>query len=510
MNSLPDPTIPDAVRRQAGNRRPALSCLTAGLLAGGISLFAWAQSPPPASSVDPAALTALRQRYQTLLSEAGKPSLSRWLTALGSLEKQRVATGDFDGAARVRGKISALRGSTPAGSGQSAAAAGRPSIFLRPGQARTTPGVEFTDAAKETLRFKKTGGSLEWELSSVIPGIYDVRLTFGVFGPGDQNDLPDPMVTPPAGSPDPVPGNGAPPLPVPLRSDAGGGALEFRRISNFGAGASVLRRTIRPTGGWATYRTLSLGTMDFDSRLAKLSLRAVDCLPMGLMDFRSIELVPAAAPGSAGYPKDLARLKEVYQKQFTEYTRPVNAKYLKSLTDLEAQMALTKDTDTLALIRQEKKRLDRGGDDTQQAPMTFQLPVNDSLVATIRGEARLTSQKDFLIRLRPAGGCEIIWKLTRLGIPPGQYKVQIDCRLTAETGGTASLFSMAGGGTPDPALTITIPPAGEPVPLTSFNPGTVTIGKGSDHLFLRVTSLEKSDGSLCDLKSLRLTPVTAP
>lgn len=521
--------IPSPVRlsglfqKLAGSSRRAWLWSSAGLLAaGGLSLSTLAQIPEPAPaaapvtapSTDPAGLTALRQRYQNLLAAAAKPSLARWLSALENLEKQRIAAGDFDGASRVREKILSLRGSQAAGSASTPTGASRGSIVLRPAQARLSPGVEFMDASRETLRFKKTGGNLEWELTNAPAGNYEVRLTFGVAGPSDENDQPDPLLNPPA-APAPGPPDAVPPSPplVP-RTDAGGGVVEFRRLTNLAAGPTLLRRSLRSTGGWATFRTLSLGTIELDSRLARLSLRAGDCQALGLMDFRSVELAPvtrATTPGSSAYPKELARLKEVYQKQFTDLTKPVNAKYLKALADFEAQIARTRDTDTLALVRQEKKRLERGGDDTVQPPMTFDLPVNDSLTATIRGEARLTSQKDYLIRLRPAGGCEIIWKLTRLGIPPGTYKVQLDCRLTPETGGSALLFSMASGSSePNTGLNISIPGTPVPVPQTSINPGNITIAKGSDHLFLRVTALEKNEGSLCDLKALHLTPVTPP
>lgn len=506
-----------------------------------------AQNPAPSTPVtpssgaadtDPAALAALRKRYQLFLANAGKPAMDRWVAALEALEKQRIASGDFDGAARVRSKIASLQGGTAASAGTSAtvAASARIPTVLRPAQARNSSGVEFTGAGKLTPRFKKNGSSMEWELTNVQPGYYEVRLTFGTFGPADETGVPDPRWTPEAV---PAPASGAASgqnLPVFQPSaDRGGGVIEFRRVSSLGAGPLMLRRTIRPTGGWSEFRTISLGKMNLDSRIAKFSLRATECQAMGLMDFRSIEFVPSDAstgsagnagtdtvppltagfipePGSPAYPRELTRLKEVYQKNFIEQTKPANIKYLKNLTDLEAQISLTKDTDTLALLRQEKKLLERGGDSTVQPAITFDLPVNDSLVATIRGEARLTSQKDYLIRLRPAGGCEIIWKLTKLGIPPGTYNVQVECRMSAGGGGTASLFAQSGGKNDPPAgaLDILIPnfvTAGDAQTLT---PGKVTIAKGADHLFLRVTALTNSDGSLCDLKRLRLTPVSAP
>ncbi|RYD32607.1 MAG: hypothetical protein EOP86_15320 [Verrucomicrobiaceae bacterium] len=497
--------------------RRALGVLASGVTAAGLSLISGAQAPATASSVkDPPALTALRQRCQSVLADTGKAAQERWLAVLDALEKRRVAVGDLAGAARVREKMVSLRGGARA-DGMPDAGGGsgsRPVLRLRPDQARVIGAVEHPEPGKPNLRFKRAGGALEWQLPTAATGFYDVRLTFGTAGPGNENDQPDPLRKPSAGPPLLRPPGGGPEgvvtppgPPLPRRNDAGGGIVEFRMV-NPATGSSVLHRTIRPTGGWEIYQTLSLGAVELTGPRVGVSLHALDCQPMGLMDFRGLELLPTTAAPSPGNP-ELTRLKEVYQRQFAEQTRTLNAKYLKSLTDLEARISLTKDTDTLAQLRQEKKRMEQGSGDSLLAPVTFRLPVNDSLVTTIRGEARLTSQKDYLIRLRPAGSCEIIWKLTKLGIPPGTYEVELECRLSPETGGAASLFSTGGGGsaTPDAALAISVAPGGGEGVTTVIRPGKVTIGKGSDHLFLRVNSLAKSDGSLCDLKGLRLTSV---
>ncbi|MDB6136409.1 MAG: hypothetical protein JWM59_4652 [Verrucomicrobiales bacterium] len=490
--------------------------LAFGLTAAGLSVISGAQAPAPASPLkDPSALTALRQRYRSVLTDTGKAAQERWLTVLNALEKQRITAGDLTGAARVREKMLSLRGGArPNGMPDTGSGYGsRSPLQLRSDQARMIGAVEHSEPGKPNLRFKRAGGALEWQLPNAASGFYEVRLTFGTLGPGNENDQPDPLQKPSAGPPPFRPPGGGPEgvvppgPPLPRRNNAGGGIVEFRMVSP-GTGPSVLHRTIRPTGGWEVYQTLSLGVVEIAGPRAVISLRALDCQPMGLMDFRGLELLPTTArPPLSNI--ELTHLREVYQRQFAEQTRTLNAKYLKSLTDLEARIPLTKDTDTLAQLRQEKKRLEQGSGDSLLTPITFRLPVNDSLATTIRGEARLTSQKDYLIRLRPAGSCEIIWKLTKLGIPPGTYDVELECRLSPETGGTASLFSTGGGGsaTPDASLPISVASGGEGGIATIIRPGRVTIGKGSDHLLLRVNSLAKSDGSLCDLKGLRLTSI---
>ena len=266
----------------------------------------------------------------------------------------------------------------------------------------------------------------------------------------------------------------------------------------------------------------------------KFSLRAVDAQPAGEMDFYRLELVPAA-PASAAVPadpaglKELARLKEVYQKQFAEQTRGVTAKYLKNLGDLEISAARSSDTETLALVRQEKQRMSQPESRTTGAAPPDNkvrvLPVTERLYMLAGGEAGLTNQGDYLTKLRPVNDCIITWKLAGLGVPSGTYSVEAECRLTPEHGGTATLMAAANGGVTGPPMPCKFePPQFDPYSiitrrrpdgtpgtstLRTFTLGKVTIPKGSDYLKLQVTSLTVPDGSLCDLKLLRLTPVPA-
>jgi hypothetical protein len=366
---------------------------------------------------------------------------------------------------------------------------------------------------------------MEWELPGQTPGLYQVNLVCGVMGETDENNRPDPLTDPKAA----LPGRATESIPT----AAAGGVVEFRKLTNLKEGGALLRRTVRSTGGWAMTRVLTLGTVELDSKIIKFSLRAAEALPAGLMDFHRLELVPAVpvAPtggaSEAGGIKDLAKLRELYQNQFTELTKGVSARYHKSLGELEANAARTRDNDTLAMVRQEKKRLERGSlENGPVAETSHLLPVTERLYMLLSGEARLTSQGDYLTRLRPAKTCEVTWKLAGLGVTSGTYTVELDCRLTPEHGGTATLAAATPGGTPGPPLTITTeaPDFGQAAVATkrkpdgtpgtsmtrSFKAGKVIIPKGSEYLTLRVDSLKVPDGGLFDLKSLRLTPVAPP
>ena len=467
---------------------------------------------------DPAALTALRLRYQTLLAEAEAPPRARWAAALEGQEKHRVAAGDFVGASLLRERRMALL------SAKAAAPSVRQAVELSPGMARTSTGVEFLDAKKAVARFRRTGAMMEWELPGQTPGTYQVNLVCGVMGTDDQSNLPDPYKDP------------AVPLlvrpPGSVLDGMAGGVVEFRKLTSLKEGGTLLRGSVRSTGGWANERTLPLGMVDLDSKIVTFSLRAVESMPAGVMDFRRIELVRSGAANGVGADpggiRELVRLQEVYQKEFAEQTRSITGKYLKALGELEVSSVKNKDNDTLALVRQEKQGLGQGEEAAHAGPAKATarvLPVTEKLYMLVKGEARLTSQGDYLTRMRPAGGCEVTWKLAGLGVASGTYDVEVECRLTPGHGGTAVLSATTPGGSPGPPMNLRVAapgfvpgavitkrkPDGTPgTSLTSiFKAGRVTIPKGSEYLKLEVTSLIVPDGALCDLKALRLIPAEA-
>ena len=472
---------------------------------------------------EPTALSLLRQRYEALMLEAEGPPRGRWLASLEALERQKAAAGDYGAAAALRER----RLGTPGTSGGAAEAERRP-IVLRGAGAKLVGGVEFLDAKKEVGRFRRQGALMEWELPGQVPGWYEVRLVCGVMGAADENGAEGEAQAPSA----------APsPSAAPAASGAGearaGGVVEFREVTNLSEAGSVLRRALRSTGGWTKARALSLGTVELDRHFVKFSLRGAEVLPGGLMDFLRVELVPVARPGEVGGGADggakaLGRLREVYLKEFAELGKAMNAKYLKELVDLEMAAGREQDNETLALVRQEKKRLERGGEESGGEHV---LPVAEKLYLLLSGEARLNNQGDYLTHLRPAGSCEITWKLAGLGVASGTYAVEVECRMGAGQGGRAVLYATgATGAGMEPGEPLEIVVEGQkvaeaPKPVvvpgaakrkadppppsvaSRLSPGKIVIPKGSQYLSLRVESLAVADGSLFDLKSVRLSPV---
>jgi hypothetical protein len=475
---------------------------------------ALAQSPG-----DPAALAALRSRYQKLLVEAESPARLHWLAALEELERQKAASGDFEGAAAVRAqRLSWLK----EGGMRTATAAAVQPVLLKGADAKTKSGVEAMDQKKESMRFRRNGASLEWELPGQIPGTYQVSLVCGVTGRYDQTNQPDPLRDP------------REPLPVRAANQyvdpaSAGGVVEFRKAGGLNEGVRVLRCSVRSTGGWTVTRSLPMGAVTLDNKSVKFSLKAVDALPAGVMDFYRLELVPDgnAAEADVQGAKELARLKEVYQKQSTDLSKAVNARYLKGLADLEISASRSGDNETLALVRQERKRLEGAGAAAGSQPETpsgagkHVLPVTEKLYMLLKGEVKLTNQGDYLTRMRPAKSCEVLWKLAGLGVPSGTYAVALDYRVTAGNGGSATLFASSTGTGPSPGLSFEVAglkgrqgsfPKSGAASKTSQGEvvGRVVIPKGSQYLTLRVDSLTDPGGSLFDLKAIGLMPLTTP
>ena len=470
------------------------------------------------SAGDPAALAALRARYQKLLMEAESPARLHWLAALEALERQKAVAGDFEVAAAVRAqRLSWLK----EGGMRSAAAAVLQPISLKGADAKTKSGVEAVDQKKESMRFRRNGASMEWELPGQMPGTYQVSLVCGVIGRFDLTNQPDPLRDP------------REPLPVRIPSqfiDPGlaGGVVEFRKTGVLNEGVRVLRCSVRSTGGWTVTRSLPMGSVTLDSKSVKFSLKAVDALPAGVMDFYRLELVPDARAAGADVQgaKELARLKDVYQKQSTDLSKGVNARYLKGLADLEVSASRNGDNETLALVRQERKRMEGAGAGAGASPNITAgtgrhvLAVKEKLYVLLKGESRLTNQGDYLTRMRPAKSCEVIWKLAGLGVPSGTYSVALDYRVMAGNGGSATLFASSPGTEPAPGLSIevagvdgnrgSIPKSAAIFTSQGEVLGNVVIPKGSQYLTLRVDSLNDPGGSLCDLKAIELMPLTAP
>ncbi len=492
--------------------------LLLGLALGAVATV-WGQGGVPAG--DPAGLGLLRQRYEVLLQEAEAAARGRWLAALEQAERQKVAERDYAGAMVLRERRVGAAGAV------AEVAGGRRPIVMRGAGAKQVSGVEFLDVKKEVARFRRQGALMEWELPGQVPGLYEVCVVCGVLGAADENGPAEGAEAaagaPSAAAPSAAPSAGKPPAAGSADIRAGG-VVEFREITNLNEGGTVLRRAVRSTGGWTKTRALSLGRVELDSKFVKFSLRGVEVLPAGLMDFLRLELVPVAAAvdsAEGGGAKGLERLKEVYQKEFVELGKGMSAKYLKELVDLEMAAGRAQDVETLALVRQEKKRLEGSG--SVEEGGSHVLPVAEKLYLLMSGEARLNNQGDYLTHLRPAGSCAITWKLAGLGIASGTYAVEIVGRLGPGQGGTALLYASGAAVEAGPPLAVEVEagkfpevPVGvkrkpEAAPVGSvpcqIRPGKVMIPKGAQYLSLKVDTLQVADGSLFDLKSIRLTPV---
>ena len=470
--------------------------------------------------VVPPALLAAKARMADSLAVADRTVTSQWLTSLAELEKSRAVAGDYDGALRVRQRREQALLSAGTDDGRS------PVVLTVGNNTRKGTGLLVADAA--TAEFRASGASIEWELTGDYRGWYEVLLTHAVMGNKDHSDEITPVV-------------GNLPSSARKRTDSSssssstpqaGGVAAFQSISGLGGSSLVLRREIVSTGGWNSYRTVSMGRIQFPSqtRLGKFRLSAEDVASPGLMHMRQLELVPVAEPAQAkeGENAELARVKEAFSREFRTRSSVSIAQYRRDLEAMEQRATRSKDIDLLARVQEELRLLTSAPEilafssnsEIASAPQNITLPVANSFGCQFRGETVIDSAKKFLTKLRPAGSASVTWRLPVFGVPSGVYQVSIDCRVPVSGGGTATLTpGGTGGALAGKALKVNIKPVATPArrakkptssdePLTADRrteqPGEIVIGKNAETLTLTVDSVVHSDGWLMDLSSISL------
>jgi hypothetical protein len=494
--------------------------VSAALVVTAVVATAQAPSPPGPNSPVPEtlhpAVAAVRARLGQSLAVADRTVTFQWLSSLTELERRRASAGDYEGAQRVR-----LRGE------QALAAAGtddgRSSVPLLVGDSTNKGTGLSVNESQTTAEFRTKGAFLEWDMTGAFGGWYEVMLTHGVMGGKDQTAEISPVIGPIPKHREDSDSEAAPT----------GGWVAFQNMSNLGA-ATVLRREIVSTGGWNSWRTVSLGRIQMpDSRLAKFRLTGEEVAKRGLMHFRQLELIPVSAPASAAVAGEdkLTGARVVFEKEFRSRVSVNSTGYRSALASLEQQAIRTKDNDLLYRVREEVKRLAETPEklalssDAELAalPAKFKLTVGDSFSCQRRGDIKLDSGSSTLTQLRPAGTAAIIWRLSAFNVVSGVYEVEIDCRVPLNGGGGASLGAFGAANAPaGPALKFDVKPvvlpenknkplaSGEPAPSAekrTEEPGKIIIGKNAESLILSINSLVHSNGSLMDITSLKLTRI---
>jgi hypothetical protein len=266
--------------------------------------------------------------------------------------------------------------------------------------------------------------------------------------------------------------------------------------------------------------------MELSGNLAKFRLTAREAYRSGLMNFRSLELVPASAPLTSTGERDLEAARKTFSNAFRQGTADANKTYRESL---QRMAAAQKDADLLVRIRREMARLEESpeklafsSDEDDGTGGNIVLRPGSGLNWKLRGEVRLDTgvPNGMFTTLRPAPTASISWRLAAWNVPSGSYSIVIKGRVPLTGGGSAELTAAGPGGVSDKAVEVKIDPVVPPgekgrkpedgssppqAEWRTLEPVQVVIPRGSEYLTLTVSKLTHADGSLMDITSLTLT-----
>lgn len=460
------------------NFRKLLSTL---LCLSALSLV-YAADIPPATSAAPEdpALTALRTAHLTALKSRQDALLKKELAALRALEAARVEQEDYAGADAVAQALLALEKSSAASPTKA------PSTML---SAHTPHQLSYGALERNGQIFiNKANGSIRWDGLALAAGRYQVNLIYSVDAPANGVTR---IVT----------GSG---VRQPTEAPAYGGSLTFSEITSIN-GSETLKFKVPRTTMLVEKTTAELGFITTTSSRTSLILKAVEAYSEGLMTFHGIELVPVSAPQTASpgtEAKEFATYQEEYRKQMQEKTTGAHKAWLVKLQELMKSATESANTEALTLIKPEITRVSsilNPAAPVSTAPSgPISLNACDPLLATFNSEIRISNTKDCLQRLRPAGA-RVSFKLAGK-VAPGNYHVALNLNEGAGMGGTYSLTCGSS------QLSGSLEGKGALVHHTMEVSKTLVVPPDAKYLEFSVESLLNPSGSLCELRSIDLTP----
>ncbi len=437
------------------------------------------QAAEPAAPEDPS-LTALRTAHEAALKAKLEADTKQQLEALRALEAARVAQEDYVGADQAAQALAALEKSA------ASTAVKSPGIILdiRTGHSLTYGANEKNGA----IQLNKTNGAVRWEGLNLNPGLYRVKLTYSVDAP--------------VGGPRVTYGPSGRPLEIPVY----GGTATFSELTSIN-GSKALEYIVPRTTTLVEKNTVELGTITTTSARTTLILKAKEALAEGLMTVYHLELIPTAAVTDTRPVldvKELTSLEEEFSKQLREKTASGHKAWLAKLQELAKAASASSNTEALAVIQPELDRITKLVNPPTTAPVAGQAKVilnaADPLMATMNGEIRLSTTKDCLQRLRPVGA-RISFKLAAAKVVPGTYHVTLNINEGPGTGGNY-LLSCAGN-----QISGSLEGSNFLVQRTIAVDKRIVIPPDAKYLEFSVESLANaSTGSLCELRSLVLTP----
>jgi hypothetical protein len=230
-----------------------------------------AQDTPADKPVDE--LVQLRRQFEIQALTKAKLLSEQFANALANIAREAGAEGDYDQALAAQRRREQLVRLYTSSLDETALTN---VVLLKPGDAHVNGAVNYDRNLNALVSWKTAGSIATWDVSRLVPGSYDVTLTYAAA------DLGEPGRVNPSGS---------------ATDLSTGGDFEFFEDSSL-AGADLNRRTgtVASTGGWANWQTLTLPPIQLTRPSARLALRITKARGTGgVMNLKGIRLSPPSA-----------------------------------------------------------------------------------------------------------------------------------------------------------------------------------------------------------------------
>lgn len=322
----------------------------------GLSL---AQAPPTAAPTPPAAvipgepveLSQLRHQYALRALASSKTLAEQYAVALGNLAREVGAEGDYEQALtaqRLRQELADLY----------AKSLDDPTLsnvmVLKAADARPSGTVSYDRTAGDLTNWKTVGSIAVWDVQKIVPGKYNVVVTYSVAPMGD------------------------PPTRMSLYSVSEdlitGGEFEFYEDSSL-AGAAMNRRAgqVSDTGGWDKPAYLQLAPITLTRTSARFAVKITRTRGSGgVMRLREVRLTPvkegdtpAPAPALDGSePPALAvdevtKINESRAARIQQAIKPFVDGYIEKVNKMADQAHARNDEEAAADLQNETRAAQR-------------------------------------------------------------------------------------------------------------------------------------------------------
>jgi hypothetical protein len=225
-------------------------------------------------------LVQLRRQFEVQALTKAKLLSEQFANALANIAREAGAEGDYDQALAAQRRREQLVRLYTSSLDETALTN---VILLKPGEAHVNGSVNFDRNLNALVSWKSAGSIAIWDVSRLVPGSYEVTLTYAAaeFGESGRANTFGPAV-----------------------DLSTGGDFEFFEDSSL-AGAELNRRTgtVASTGGWENWQTLTLPPIQLTRPSARLALRITKARGTGgVMNLKGIRLAPTSATTVANDP----------------------------------------------------------------------------------------------------------------------------------------------------------------------------------------------------------------